>query len=231
LRPEEIEMIETTRTEDVFTLKMVAGENRVNPTFLEAFKLALDEVEAAEGPVAAVITGEGKFFSNGLDLEWMGSAPEGGALEVVNGLQGLYARLMAFPVPVVAAVNGHAFAGGAMLALACDLVVMREDRGFFCLPEVDINIPFTKGMAALVQCKLVPSVARDAMLSGRRYSGPDAVAAGIADSAVPEDQVVATAIELARAFAGKSPSVVSTIKKTMFAPALAGLEEVVEGGI
>ena len=224
-------MIETTRTDDVFTLKMIDNENRVNPTFLEAFKAALDEVEAADGPVTAVITGEGKFFSNGLDLEWMGSAPDGGALEVVNGLQELYARLIAFPRPVVAAVNGHAFAGGAMLALACDAVVMREDRGFFCLPEVDINIPFTKGMAALVQCKLVPSVARDAMLSGRRYTGPEAVAAGIADAAVAEDQVVPAAIELARPFAGKTPSVVGAIKKTMFATAIAGLEEIVEGGI
>lgn len=224
-------MIETTRTDDVITLRMVDNENRVNPTFLESFRSALDESEAADGPVPVVITGEGKFFSNGLDLEWMGSAPDGGALEVVNGLQALYARLLAFPRPVVAAVNGHAFAGGAMLALACDAVVMREDRGFFCLPEVDINIPFTKGMSALVQCRLVPSVARDAMLSGRRYTGPEAVAAGIADAAVPEDQVVAAAIEIAKPFAGKAPSVVGTIKKTMFATALAGLEEVVEGGI
>jgi enoyl-CoA hydratase/carnithine racemase len=161
----------------------------------------------------------------------MANAEQGGPALVANGLQALYRRLVTFPTATVAAVNGHAFAGGGMLALACDQRVMRTDRGFFCLPEVDINIPFTKGMAALVQCKLVPSVARDAMLSGRRYSGPDAVAAGIADSAVPEDQVVATAIELAKPFAGKSPSVVSTIKKTMFAPALAGLEEVVEFGI
>jgi enoyl-CoA hydratase/carnithine racemase len=63
-------MIETSRNDDVFVLRMVADENRFNPTMLQAFRDALDEVEAEDG-TAAVLTGEGKFFSNGLDLDWM----------------------------------------------------------------------------------------------------------------------------------------------------------------
>ena len=182
-------MIETTRTDDVIKLRMDAGENRINPTFLASLNAALDAVEEAEGPVVAVLTGSGKFFSNGLDLEWMGSAPEGAPLEVVNGLQALYSRMLTLPVPLVAAVNGHAFAGGAMLALACDGIVMREDRGFFCVPEVDINIPFTNGMAALCQCRMAPSVAHAAMLSGRRYTAAEAVESGFVAAAVAEADV------------------------------------------
>ena len=80
----------------------------------------------------------------------------------------LFARLLAFPAYTVAALNGHTFAAGAMLALACDDRVMRTDRGYFCLPEADIGLPFTDGMAALILARLDHVAAREAMLTGRR---------------------------------------------------------------
>jgi Delta3-Delta2-enoyl-CoA isomerase len=221
-------MIDITRTEDVFVLRMVAEENRFNPTMLDAFDGALSEVEASEGPAAVVLTGEGKFFSNGLDLEWMvAHLDEGGPALVANGLQALYRRLVTFPVATVAAINGHAFAGGGMLALACDQRVMRSGRGFFCLPEVDINIPFTTGMAKLVQAKLTPSAAYEAMLTGRRFSAEEALAAGIVDAAVPEDEVLPLAVERAQALAGKSRATVTAIKQEMFGDVAAALDETV----
>ncbi len=215
-----------TREADVFVLKMTAEENRFNPEMLSAFDSALSEVEAADG-TAAVITGEGKFFSNGLDLEWMGANPERIG-EVVNGLQSLYGRLLAFPATLVAAINGHAFAGGGMLALACDQRVMREDRGFFCLPEVDINIPFSAGMSALVQSKLTPQIAHEVMLTGRRYGGADAVRVGIVDLCVAEDSVLPEAVGAAEALSKKSRDTVVTIKRTMYSDALELLSEQVD---
>jgi enoyl-CoA hydratase/carnithine racemase len=221
-------MIETSRTDDVFVLRMVAEENRFNPTMLQAFRDALDEVEAEDG-TAAVLTGQGKFFSNGLDLDWMmANAEQGGPSEVVNGLQQLYRRLLTFPATVVAAINGHAFAGGAMLALACDQRVMRQDRGFFCLPEVDINIPFSNGMAAMIQAKLDPRVAHEAMLTGRRYGAPEALEAGIVDATSPEDEVLKAAIARAAALTGKSRDTVAKIKQTMYAGAGEALGEQLE---
>jgi enoyl-CoA hydratase/carnithine racemase len=219
-------VIEMTREGDVFVLKMTAEENRFNPEMLSAFDSALSEVEAADG-TAAVITGEGKFFSNGLDLEWMGANPERIG-EVVNGLQSLYGRLLAFPATLVAAINGHAFAGGGMLALACDQRVMREDRGFFCLPEVDINIPFSAGMSALVQSKLTPQIAHEVMLTGRRYGGADAVRVGIVDLCVAEDSVLPEAVGAAEALSKKSRDTVATIKRTMYSDALELLSEQVD---
>ena len=68
-------------------------------------------------------------------------------------------------MPTVAAVQGHVFAAGAMFALSHDVRVMRADRGFFCLPEVDIRIPFSTGMSALVQGRLVKQVAHEAPTS------------------------------------------------------------------
>jgi enoyl-CoA hydratase/carnithine racemase len=224
-------LIKIEREGDVFVLRMVADENRFNPEMLAAFDRALSEVEAVDGPSAAVLTGEGKFFSNGLDLDWMGQNPDR-AGEVVNGLQALYARVLAFPRAVIAAINGHAFAGGGMLALACDQRVMREDRGFFCLPEVDIRIPFSDGMAALVQAKLTPSVAHQVMVTGRRYGGAEAAGAGIVDSATPEAEVVPLAIERAAGLADKDPGVVSQIKTTMYGGPLGLLgREVDLGGL
>ena len=102
---------------------------------------------------------------------------------------------MAFPVPTVAAMNGHAFAAGAMLALAHDYRVMRGDRGFFCLPEVDIKIPLAPGMNALIKCRLSPTVFRDTILTGRRIGGMEAKELAIVDEAVPLDQVLPKAKE------------------------------------
>jgi len=222
-------MINVTRTEDVFVLTMVADENRFNPTMLDAFDKALSEVEASDGPAAVVLTGEGKFFSNGLDLDWMmANAEEGGPALVANGLQALYKRLLTFPVATVAAVNGHAFAGGGMLALACDQIVMRTDRGFFCLPEADINIPFTNGMAQLVQSKLTPSAAYEAMLTGRRFSADEALAAGFVAEAVPDEQVLPAALIMAASLTSKDRNTVATIKQRMYPGVVEALSEVVD---
>jgi enoyl-CoA hydratase/carnithine racemase len=118
--------------------------------------------------------------------------------------------------PTVAAIQGHAFAAAAMLALAHDQRVMRADRGFFCLPEVDINIPFTPGMSALIQARLPVQVAHEAMTTGRRYGGTDAQRAGIVDYAVEEDAVVPRALELAATLAAKDPGTLATIKRRMY---------------
>ena len=211
-------MLKVDRDGDVVVLAMQDGENRFNPESLAALNGALDEIEGDAEAGAAVLTGEGKFFSNGLDLEWMGSAPEGGAAEVVEGTMRLLARILLFPKPLVAAINGHSFAGGAMLALACDERVMRTDRGYFCLPEADINLPFTPGMSALIRLRLNPQTAHEAMLTGRRYSAEQAHAAGIVRAAVPEEEVVTTATELARPYGGKNGDVITAIKQQSYGP-------------
>lgn len=218
-------MIEASRSGDVTVLRMNAGENRFNPSSLDALEGALGEVENAAGPGAIVLTGEGKFFSNGLDLAWMGEAPPGEAERVVNRVHALFARVLTSPVTVVAALNGHAFAAGAMLALACDERVMRSDRGFFCLPEVDINIPFTPGMSALIRGRLPLPTAREAMLTGRRYGGEDALQTQIVDAVAAEDEVLAAAVGRAQARAGKGREVVGAIKREMYSAEVAALAQ------
>jgi enoyl-CoA hydratase/carnithine racemase len=102
---------------------------------------------------------------------------------------------------------------------------MRADRGFFCLPEVDIHIPFTPPMAALIQARLSKATAHEAMTTGRRYGGAEAAAAGIADAAVSEDEVVSAAVERAAALAAKHGPTLGAIKEGMYAETLALLRD------
>ena len=110
-----------------------------------------------------------------------------------------------------------------MLAMAHDYRVMRSDRGFFCFPEVDIHIPFTPGMNALIMAKLTPQAAVASMTTGRRFGGPDAEAAGIVDATASLDDLVETAVGFVRDFAGKDRATLATIKSTMFAGAVTAL--------
>jgi enoyl-CoA hydratase/carnithine racemase len=133
--------------------------------------------------------------------------------------------MLALPVITVAALQGHTFAAGAMFSLAHDFRVMRADRGYWCLPEADIDIPFTRGMSALIQARLTPQTAHQAMTTARRYGGHDAVAAGIVDQAVDEESVRRTAVEIAASQVGKAGPTLATIKARMYAPVLATLRD------
>ena len=195
-------------------------ENRFSPDWMASFEEALDQVVAAPAPLVTV--GSGKFFSNGLDLDWLGQHPDEFASYVAT-VQSLYARILTLPVPTVAAVNGHAFGAGAMLALAHDWRVMREDRGFFCFPEVDIEIPFTPGMAALIQCKLTPRAAVDSMTTGARFGGPDARTAGIVDQTAGADELVGAAVARVAHLQGKPADTLGKIKTTMYDATLRAL--------
>ncbi|MGX1490885.1 enoyl-CoA hydratase/carnithine racemase [Streptomyces tendae] len=172
------------RQENVFVLDLGDGENRFHPDWIAAFGAALDEVEKADGPRALVTAATGKFWSNGLDLEWL-TAHADDYHDYVVSVHQLFARVLSLPLVTVAALQGHTFAAGAMLSLAHDFRVMRADRGYWCLPEADINIPFTPGMSALIQSRLTPRTAHEAMITARRYGGADAASAGIVDRAVP----------------------------------------------
>src|SRR6056297_3632277 len=168
------------RDGDVFVLLLGDGENRFDRGSVDAIGAALDEVEHADGPRALVITGEGKFFSNGLDLDYVRSGAEP-APAFLRDVMTSWARVLAFPVPTVAAVNGHAFAGGAMFALAADRRIMRVDRGFWCINEIQLGMVLAPGMRELIRCRLTPQIAHIAITAGHRFAGPEAEAAGIVD--------------------------------------------------
>jgi enoyl-CoA hydratase/carnithine racemase len=213
-----------SRDGDVRVLNIGSDENRFSPEWVASMRSLLSEVAATPAPVALVTVAEGKFWSNGLDLDWLG-ANLAHAASYIGEVQGLFADVLRLPVPTVAAIQGHCFAAGAMLALAHDWRTMRGDRGFFCLPEVDIQIPFTAGMDALIRAKLPVATAIDAMTTGRRYGGADAESAHLVTSAVEADQVLSAALAIAQPLAAKAGATLGTIKSRMFADVLAHLAD------
>jgi len=213
-------VIELARHGAVYVLQMRAAENRFHPDFLAALENALEEVERDDGAAALVTTGTGKFYSNGLDLESLAGKSGAEIAAYLQAVLALFARVLAFPRITVAAINGHAFAGGGMLALAHDFRVMRSDRGFFCLPESDLQLPLQPGMTALIRARLPAQTAHEAVVTGRRYGGADALARGIVDHAVGEAEVVPCAIAIAQEGSGKHAATLAALKSGLYAETL-----------
>ena len=216
--------MELTRRGDVFVLRMNDGENRFNSTSVGAIEAALDDVMATQAdgasPCALVTTGTGKFFSNGIDLDWMLSGDIDDPMSFVGDMLQMWARVMSLPIPTVAAINGHAFAGGAMFSLAHDHVLMRADRGYWSVNEVLLRMRLTPGMQAILSGRLTAPTARRAILTAHRFDGPAALAAGIADALYDEELLLAQAIELAQSLAHTAHPILGVLKNDLYASIL-----------
>jgi Delta3-Delta2-enoyl-CoA isomerase len=208
-------VLELDRDGSVWVLRMLGGENRFNLEWLDGVNAALDRVEASESPRALVTTGDGKFYSNGMDLDWLSTVPHeaGGYLRAIYALLG---RVLSFPAITVAAINGHAFGAGALLATAHDFAVMREDRGYWCMPEADLGLPLTAEYLSVLTARLPAPAVHEAVLTGRRYGGADALAAGIVYRAASEQDVLPQAIELAASLAGKDSRTIAEHKRLLY---------------
>ncbi|MFN2376931.1 MAG: enoyl-CoA hydratase/isomerase family protein [Candidatus Binatia bacterium] len=215
--------LELGRDGDVFVLRMKRGENRFNPEFVAGMNAALDEVEASRGAAALVTTGEGKFYSNGLDLDWLSQQEHADAMKFIASVLAMFARIVSLPVPTCAALNGHVFAGGAMMALAHDWRVMRSDRGFFCLPELDLGMPLPVGMRSLIKEKLDARAFRDTVLTAGRFGAEDCLRLGIVDQVAAEADVLPGAVERLRPLAAKSRDACKALKRGMYAELLEDL--------
>ncbi|MEO6957420.1 MAG: enoyl-CoA hydratase-related protein [Antricoccus sp.] len=215
-------MIDLVREGDVFVLTMTAGENRWTTEFTRAMAAALDTVEASEG-AAALITASAdpKFFSNGLDLDWLSSdGVHAGGDRAVFGQEfmALMARIITFPMPTIAAVGGHGFGAGCMLALCHDLRVMREDRGYLCANEIELGMSIPDAELALFRHKLSAPVFHETVVLARRWAGPAALDAGIVQHLASADQVVSVATaragELARL--GANRTAMAQLKESLY---------------
>lgn len=177
-RQREMDSLQLTFDGTVAILTMCTAENRHNPAFAKQMLSTLEEVQKNHTCTALVITAsDEKCFSLGIDTDWLMPAIQSKQFDDIKDfmhtMDAVFKTLLLFPVPVIAAINGHAFGNGAILTCACDFRFMRSDKGFFCFPEVDLSIPFLPGMIAFVK-KAVPYYRFNEMkLSGRRVSGAE----------------------------------------------------------
>lgn len=203
------------RDGDVHLLVLEEADQTFTADTVAAIDARLDEVAATSGPAALVLTGEGKTFHQGLDLPFVGGLGDG-VPDFLRSVHRVFGRLHRLEVPVVTAVNGHAIAAGAMLAQCGDLRVMRADRGWYRLPEVELQLPFTVVMQALLEARIPTGVRHRLMVLGERLGGAEAAAAGVVDLAVEgEDEVRVTALARAAALAPLRGPAIATIRTAL----------------
>jgi enoyl-CoA hydratase/carnithine racemase len=219
------------RQGSVAVLHLADGENRHNPESLASLLADLDAIEADAAVQALVIVSDdAKNWSLGIDLAWLQAqshdpAGEAATRAFLYDINRLFARVLTFPVPVVAALTGHAFGNGAILACACDFRVMRSDRGFFCFPEVDVHIPLLPGMFEIVAKALPMHLLESLYFSGRRSQAAElATHHVVSATAEGAEATLAAALQLAAGFA-KGRGIFGEMKRRKHAPILEVFEQ------
>ena len=213
-------MTSTQRLDGVHVLHLGDGPNTVDEALLDGLEGALDAIDADDQAQGLVTIGDGKAYCQGYDLEAFATMGDG-LQAFIDRSVALLARLLTAPVPTVAALNGHAFGYGAMLALAHDQRVQRADRGWLCLPEVDLGLQFHPLQLALIRSKLPPAAAAESILGGRRWDATAAAAAGMVDGTAAEAELLPAAVALAQGRAGKGRAIVQALKSDLYAEVLA----------
>jgi enoyl-CoA hydratase/carnithine racemase len=197
-------LIKITIQGSTAVLAMNTPENRHNPEFLAEFNQQLDDIESDKSIKSVVLTSANeKSWSLGIDLEWMSqpsNTPEIIA-DFMTGVTGLLKRIVTFPMPVIAALNGHSYGNGAVLACACDFRFMKSDKGFFCFPEVDVMVPFFPSMFPLIQKAIPQNFFNRLAMSGQRVNAQTLLDNNVVEGIFAnEEQLQAGVLEFAQQF-------------------------------
>ncbi|KAI7851333.1 ClpP/crotonase-like domain-containing protein [Circinella umbellata] len=194
-----------SREGPLFILHLHNQDNRFTTEICKSIIDALQVIEdiflASKKPtgMALVTVGDGKFFSNGLDTKHSKEY-----IPFMDSYLAMLKKFLTFVIPTVAALNGHAFAGGCMLALTHDYRVMRTGRGYMCMNEIDIGAPLHAGMNALLRYKTTPKTLRALVLQGHRFNAEEALKSELVDEICPENELLDTAKKLALKWAPKA---------------------------
>ncbi|ESQ28834.1 hypothetical protein EUTSA_v10019107mg [Eutrema salsugineum] len=160
------------------------GEHRLNPTLLDSIRSAVNQIRSDPSSLKSVLitTSHGKFFSNGYDLALAKSDP---SLPFIMDakLRSLVADLISLPMPTIAAVTGHASAAGFIFAMSHDYILMRRDRGFLYMSELDIELKVPLWFMAVIQKRIgSPAARRDVMLTAAKVTADKGLEMGIVDT-------------------------------------------------
>jgi len=202
-------IIEWEKDEMVAVVRMNNGENRQNLEFANSMNQILDEIIADQAINAVVITSsDSKSWSLGVDIDWLGKQMNDQNFDNIKkfmyGMNDVFKKLLLLPVPSIAAINGHAFGNGAILACACDFRFMKSDRGYFCFPEVDLGIPFLPGMIAFVKKAIPFHKFNEMKLTGKRATADELEASNVIMKACPDSETMKIeSLEFAKTFQKK----------------------------
>ena len=224
--------MELTKDGSVFVLTLTNGHgaNTFTKDVLEEYLEVFDRIEATKENASLVITSNSsKFWCTGINLDWLREQPREYFMEFAKLMDRVYFRAALLNLPTIGCLTGHTFAGGAILSAALDFRFMREDRGWFCLPEVDIRIPFTLLMQEVVETLPNRRAVKDLILTGARIGGKEAADLGIVDGAFSEAELFPKTMDFARKMAEKDRETYTKIKHN-WRRRIAALRDVVMGG-
>ena len=213
-------MIHTEQLGSVTVLRMQHGKvNALDAELLERLSTELEQVERSPAR-ALVLTGGGRSFSAGVDLWRVLDGGEPYLKRFVPLLRQTLTQLFAFPRPVVAAINGHAIAGGCVLACACDYRIMAAGTARLGVPELHVGVPFPS-----IAFEIVTSVAPTGLLSrliylGELFDPQEAEQSRLVDEIVAADELLARACEVADHLAAIPPETYRVTKRQLREPAL-----------
>jgi enoyl-CoA hydratase len=217
------EMIARSQQEGVLTLRLAHG--KANALDVELLDALLGELDGATEDVRAVIlTGTGSIFSAGVDLFRLTREGADYVRRFLPLLSRCLRGLFTFPRPVVAAVNGHAIAGGCVIALACDARLMAQGAGKIGVPELLVGVPFPTAALEVVRFAVPPDKVQSLIYTGRTLSAAEALGAGLVDEVVAPDALLTQAQELAGQLAQVPPPAYRLTKQSLRAAALERIE-------
>lgn len=200
----------------VLNLNNHTGENALNSVVMREYISVFDEVEKFQGNTALLIDCDHeKTFSTGIDLAWLMAESDEGKREFLHLFETMLCRLATLSAPTVSCINGNAYAGGAIIPLACDYRLMRADKGRLCLPEVNLQMVFPPVPLDIIQ--LIPNkhVLKKMALEGIAYTGLECEEFELVDAIYPIDTLHNEAFLLAKSLAEKDRSTYVTIRNNM----------------
>jgi 3,2-trans-enoyl-CoA isomerase len=168
----------------------------------------------------SILTGTGNFFSFGFDIPKFLAYSKEEFTRYLNLFTALYRGLFSHPKPIIAALNGHAVAGGCMLATACDIRIMVDGKAKIGLNEIAFGSSIFAGSLAMLAFWVGERRAQEILYAGKLYSAQEAHELGLIDTVVPDGQLLQTARQIAQQHAGKAPAAFRSIKSLLRKPVL-----------
>ncbi|MCA0423887.1 MAG: enoyl-CoA hydratase/isomerase family protein [Proteobacteria bacterium] len=204
---------------DIAVVEMHHGKaNALDVAFCDALTLRFQRLRETSSR-AVVLTGQGKMFSAGVDLPQMVEAGVPYIREFLPALHRLYDTIFNFPKPVVAAINGHAIAGGCILACCADHRLMAQDGGRMGVTEILVGVPFPPLAFEVMRSVTAPQYLAEAILTGATVAPDEAVARGWVNALVPREDILSRAVAAAEKLAAVSPAAFAMGKRQLRQPA------------
>lgn len=213
-------MLSLERRHDIALLTLAHG--KANAFDLELCEALIERfAECRDTPCSAVVvTGQSSIFSAGVDLLRVLNDGPAYVSTFLPALSDALETVFAFPKPLVAAINGHAIAGGCILACAADRRLMARGESRIGVPELAVGVPFPPVPLEIVRFAVPPQRTQELLLGGATLQPDAAERFGLVDAVEEPDALLGAAIAAAQALASRPPSAFAMTKRQLRAPAL-----------